>query len=493
MRNPQPSRRRVAIIGGGIAGLASAHVLAQFCMFDVTIIEKNPVCGGLARSSVQSSMNPLPSQYCWHVFGSQYKTLRKLLSQIPDPKEQKKTLVQHLVPVKHCLASCYDIGNFEELLRYLLNVFGAANLLLFIWKCTMFKPRDVRNITWLDFVCKGQQLSEKQVRLAADVWSPILGIDPLKGSASSVLEILQGNPWFSRPVPFEVFDGPMTSDLFLKWQSSLTSQGVNILTSCKAIALDWDQGDKARDIRGIWIQSQTQNVFRVETDCVICATPPSHTASLLPPSFLRSRLDVLGRSMSIRQVSIALFLKRRLLFQHPRTIMLIADAPWSIVVEPVPQFWTRENTEKYLPPGADYLEMGLGNPYKPGVLSGKPWVQCSLKEIQDELWFQLAKASECTDIANLKHNAPLGIVMWRDFQWIDGEWRTLDDKRSSNAGTWKLRPAHPQTNVPFRNLWLAGDYMRGEAEVISMESAALSGVRTAADMIQQITDHTSFS
>ena len=477
-------QRKVVIVGGGIAGLASAHLLAHYYpLLQVTLMEQSAFCGGLARSSSFDSL--YPSQYCWHVIGDDYKCFKRLLSEIPDGKG--RSLLQHLVPIQHCFADCYDISKWMQLFRYLLSVFGLSNLLKFYWKITTHRPEDVRDMSWLQFVCQNQNLSEKQIQLAVDVWSPILGIDPVKGSASSVLQILQKNSWFARPVPFHVFNGPTTPQLFLHWQKELRRQGVNILLNCKVVKLQ-PHPDDTTSLHGLWFTEKGRVGF-VSADAIICALPPFQTAEILPFSALKFRCRQLGQRMSIKQVSIPLFLKKRLTFPHNHTIMLVADAPWQLVIEPIFQFWNKKNLNTFVPPDTgDYLEIGLGNPYKAGIISKKPWPKCTLKEIQTEIWFQIVRAFQKKGcIGGLENNEPLGIIMWRDYYWSEGEceWKTKNLKRSSNAGTWSLRPHEPQENVPFENLWLAGDYMRsGEEEVLSMESAALSGVVAAEDFLQ---------
>jgi acyl-CoA synthetase (AMP-forming)/AMP-acid ligase II/acyl carrier protein len=51
-RRPTPSRSRVAIVGGGVAGLTAAHELARLGYRDVTIFESEPAVGGKVTSVV---------------------------------------------------------------------------------------------------------------------------------------------------------------------------------------------------------------------------------------------------------------------------------------------------------------------------------------------------------------------------------------------------------------------------------------------------------
>lgn len=69
----------VVIAGGGIAGLSCAHELASEC--DVTIVERNNICGGQSRSEYHHGAHVC---YSWRIFTTGYRNLLHIFKQIPN-------------------------------------------------------------------------------------------------------------------------------------------------------------------------------------------------------------------------------------------------------------------------------------------------------------------------------------------------------------------------------------------------------------------------
>ncbi len=73
------ARRSVAVVGGGLAGLAAASYLAERG-FQVSLFERNPYLGGKVGSwPVDLSGFPTPVEHGFHAFFRQYYNLRGLL------------------------------------------------------------------------------------------------------------------------------------------------------------------------------------------------------------------------------------------------------------------------------------------------------------------------------------------------------------------------------------------------------------------------------
>src|SRR4029079_18143564 len=77
---------RVAVLGGGVAGLTAAHELAERG-FEVTVYEARPLLGGKARSlpvpeSVTGGRGDLPAEHGFRFFPGFYKhvpdTMRRI-------------------------------------------------------------------------------------------------------------------------------------------------------------------------------------------------------------------------------------------------------------------------------------------------------------------------------------------------------------------------------------------------------------------------------
>ena len=72
--------KKILVFGGGISGLTIAHELIEKG-FEVTVIERNPILGGMAKSRREES--GLPSEHSWRGYGPFYHNVFDILKRIP--------------------------------------------------------------------------------------------------------------------------------------------------------------------------------------------------------------------------------------------------------------------------------------------------------------------------------------------------------------------------------------------------------------------------
>ena len=81
---PQPPRRRIAVIGGGISGLAAAHLLSDTA--DVTVFEAEARLGGHARTILAGRRGDQPVDTGFIVFNKvNYPHLTRLFDRLGVP------------------------------------------------------------------------------------------------------------------------------------------------------------------------------------------------------------------------------------------------------------------------------------------------------------------------------------------------------------------------------------------------------------------------
>src|SRR3990172_6978757 len=97
------NKQKVIIFGAGIAGLSTAHYLNQHG-YDVTVIEKLDIPGGLARS--QRYPSGLPTEYSWRGFGPWYHNTFDIMKKI---KTASGTVYDELKPI-----SSFDLVGDNE-------------------------------------------------------------------------------------------------------------------------------------------------------------------------------------------------------------------------------------------------------------------------------------------------------------------------------------------------------------------------------------------
>ena len=141
-----------------------------------------------------------------------------------------------------------DLYAFQSVAKTLFELFDLAQLsslyqkLNFAfeeYKKTKHVPSWTRNITWLQFIDPENRLTIRQKRRIAYIWAPILGVDPQKVSASTILEVLLDikESFGEKNMGLFVFNGP-TQKVFLNpWKKYLESKGVRFQLDTKVFQI----------------------------------------------------------------------------------------------------------------------------------------------------------------------------------------------------------------------------------------------------------------
>ena len=74
--------KEIIIIGGGISGLTTAHELVEQG-YDVTILERNEIVGGIARTYQNEDQKICPIEYSWRAYGKWYQNVYNIMKRIP--------------------------------------------------------------------------------------------------------------------------------------------------------------------------------------------------------------------------------------------------------------------------------------------------------------------------------------------------------------------------------------------------------------------------
>jgi 15-cis-phytoene desaturase len=165
---------------------------------------------------------------------------------------------------------------------------------------------------------------------------------------------------------------------------------------------------------------------------------------------------------------IQFFLERDVPVVHGHTIYI--DSPWALTSISQRQFW-RPNALGQYGDGrvGGILSIDISDWNSPGILYGKPAMQCSAEEIKNEVWAQVKEHLNVESAQQLEDSNLLHWFLDPDIEFPNPTHVTnLEPLLINTAGSLMYRP-EAYTEIP--NLFLASDYVRTYTDLASMEAA----------------------
>jgi uncharacterized protein with NAD-binding domain and iron-sulfur cluster len=415
---------KVAILGGGVAGLSAAHELVERG-FEVDVYEGAGVFGGKARSfRVPGKNRPkgsavLPAEHGFRFVPSFYRHLPDTLRRIPvetdKPSVQRRSVMDNLVPGARVLVAREEppldlvfnlrAQSADDLLS-LAKFFGSLGLrpgevALALRKLVELFTRlraddalDLDDQTWWGFIEADGKSKEYQMYFgeAAVRWT--VAMDPRKASArtigrialqfwrGTILSIVEGND--HAPVD-RLFNGP-TSEVWIEpWVDYLKSRQVRFHENHRMTGAACSDGR----VVGIQVATVTGKKTKLKTlvvgkdfDYCVAALPllpmldVLKSDRVLTSTRLKKRYKTLHRLQdgdpSLQRLSRLRNSNESMLgFQFylskdvpvNRGGILFKDAPWALTGVSQTQFWQ----EKYR--AIDYIDANGRKVQVKGVLS----------------------------------------------------------------------------------------------------------------------------
>lgn len=483
--------KRVAILGGGVAGLSAAHELISRG-FQVSVYERNAVFGGKARSlSVPSTgvggRKDLPGEHGFRFFPAFYRHLPDVMMRIPFPANvsvfnnlvhatriqvaragQPAIVLTARIPV--------DVNDWVTVFKQVFSGIGIPDnevlffidrLFMLLTSCPERRISEYENISWWDFIGAASRSQAYQTLLAKGLTRSIVALRAQEGSARTVgythLQLLFGilsYGGFDR-----LLNGP-TNEVWLNpWLGYLRQLGVDFHPSTTITKFNADEAG----IASVSAQSG-DTVVEITADYYIAALPIEIMATLADDTLknMAPSLANLNRLHTAWMNGIQLYLKQDVPLEYGHTIY--ADSPWALTSISQKQFWNEANLANY---GngqiGGILSIDISDWETPGILYGKTAMQCTAEEIKNEVWAQL-KAH--LNIAGAEIIRDENLITWfldPDIQFPNPSAVTnLEPLLINTAGSLQYRPA-AVTEIP--NLFLASDYVKTYTDVACMEAA----------------------
>ncbi len=500
------------VLGAGVAGLTAAHELAERG-FAVTVYERRRRLGGKARSfpvpgSVAAGRPGLPAEHGFRFFPGFYWNLGDTMRRIPFGGNSRG-VHENLVRATTYLSSRSG-GRPDATLPFSLpaeyapeafiptvagaldsagrippdqTLYFARRLWVYVSSCDERRLGQWEHVSWAEFTRSAQSSDEYRKLFTEGLTRNLAATRSDEASTHSIGLVGEATVWSglgrgNEPEGFvdRVLDGP-TSERFLDpWVAHLRELGVRFRPGWEAKALRVRRGrivsaHMARRVRG------RHRHFDAEANWFVVATPLERTALLLNRRLLATdpRLEGIRRLRHDWMNGLMFYLRRELPLTHGHVNYL--DSPWAVTSISQAQFWDHDLRRDGDGQVADCLSTIISDWVTPGILHGKAARDCTPSEIAAETWAQIKAHLNDTGREVLKdddlHSWFLDPAIVRP-----GTVGVRNDEPLfiQPPSSWDLRP-DSATAIP--NLFLAGDWVRTNINVTTMEGANEGGRQAA--------------
>ena len=491
--------RRVAVMGGGMAGLTAAHELAERG-FRVTVYEPS-AWGGKARSipvpgTGRGGRRDLPGEHGFRFFPGFYHHVPNTMRRIPFGRGTVGDHLSDATGGKFLRANgradgfIFGIGpdpqqvlTVEGLRRYLMDnlngstvpphelVHFVARLLVFLTSSDARRFGQWENVSWWDFVGAGKRSKEYQTVLAAGLTRSLVAAKETVASTRTIGNMgeafvynimLRGNDGALD----RVLDLPTNEAWIDPWMRHLEHLGVRFVRGQGLERYEFKGGR----IRAAWLRDGAGKRTRVEADWYVNAMPVEQVTRTFTPDLLRldPSLRRLRQLHPDWMVGIQYFLRRPV--DLTRGHITFIDAPWALTALTQGQFWDDRVIKRDYGNGevVDILSVDVSNWDSLGTFNKKSAKRCRPSEIAREVLAQIR--AHDTAGAALPKDAIHSWSLDPGIQWDPRRRRNTNRTPLliNTVGSWADRP-HATTGIP--NLFLAGDYVRTDIDLATMEGA----------------------
>ena len=482
--------KKVIIIGGGISGLTAAHELIEL-NYNVTIIERNDIVGGVARTYGNEKI--CPYEYSWRAYGKWYQNVYNLMKRIPFSKTE--TVYNKLVVLNAGEKTCNkEIPNYQNTFTN-INMFEKIKMFILIFNfITSSNERNKLEYSKMGirkYLLDNNTTKELENKVGKIV-GPYLGFDYQN---ASIYDLLYHYEMFYKHSDetnnFNITSLPTNYCWFDPWLKYLINKGLNIKlnTEVKQININ-DKNELTHIVVYDRINNETSEI---NGDYYINCTGPEILEKLLNPykfytpykNFFNNIKKVADNGRQI-QLSIYYYLDKKIFLSNKNTLAYLPNTPWLLMVLPTGHIWGDEHLSKFCKKEIkEVISVGICEPYVNGLKIKKPWSKCTIDEIKIEAWYQLINDKDfinnicIEDNIELKNVNIINFKMWDSYKFKNGKMDTYEPKWANNINTIQYRP---KSKTPINNLFIGGSYSDTTTGCYSMESAAESGKIAAKEL-----------
>lgn len=514
------TRKKVIVIGGGVAGLSAAHELVERG-FEVEVYEKNKVyAGGKARSvEVEGTENPksgksLPGEHGFRFFPGFYRHITDTMKRIPfsGPGDKARTCYDNLVPTSRIMLARYaepelitvanfprSITEFKVLLKFVkdfencglskaeISLFKAKVLQL-MTSCRERRNDEYEQLGWWEYMDASQQSVLFQHLLVGGMVRTLVAAQAKTASTKTggtvFLQLLlnMATPGVNTD---RVLNGP-TNERWLKpWLEYLRGKGVKYYFAQHALHFNLDKGC----ISSVAVKDQEGVLKTVTGDYYLLAVPVERAAEIAAKSTglfdaddNLSYLKDLAENVSWMN-GIQYYLNEDVAINTGHVIY--SDSEWAVTSISQRQFWGNYDfSDRFNGRVKGIVSVDVSD-WLHTTFDGKLAKDCSREEIRTYVWEQMKKSLNLngkvvlrddmiefyyidSDIHDAKAAKNLELAELQPNEDVKERYFNREPLLVNTVHSWTLRP-EARTNIP--NLMLAADYVRTNTDLATMEGA----------------------
>lgn len=504
---PPPRGRRVAVLGGGVAGLTAAHELAERG-YAVTVYERRAL-GGKARSmdvpgSARGGRRALPAEHGFRFIPGIYHNLPDTMRRIPFAGNTNGVWDNLVAPPEMMFARAggrEDLrgpipwpghspaaltpdevrralsGVLQTLFRLPLHetAYFVDRVLVFLTSCDERRTEVWEHTPWWEFTRADRMSNEYQRILAVGVTRNIVATKAEEASTRTVGTLGEAFVFnlLGRGAdgpPDRILNLPTNEAWIDPWETHLRSLGVEFRIGWTVREVQYGAGR----VSGVAVEGPDGAWHTVTADHYVSALPVEHARRTWSAG-LRAADPMLGRCDRLRtdwMTGIQFYLTERAPLVHGHLNCI--DSPWSLTAIQQAEHWPSRDFPADYGDGAaaDCLSVDISEWDRPGILYGKTAKQCTRDEVAREVWAQLKASLNDTGKTLLSDSK---LHSWFLDPGVDGlgtpHPTNQDELLIHPVGTLGNRPS-AGTRVP--NFFLSGDYVAVDIDLATMEGANAS-------------------